>query len=95
MSGFAEWLEIANRDENSMVYRCERSALEEAYNAGLVIERERLQPYIKQLEQSWLALTSGKLQNEGMKVDQARIHAQARLAEAKQQILADATNGGN
>ena len=63
------------------------------YSDGAQAERERLQPYIDQLEQAWLQLTRGNLIDGGMKVEQARIHAQARLDEAKHKILSSAIRG--
>ena len=63
------------------------------YSDGVEEERERLQPYIDQLEQAWLQLTRGNLIDGGMKVEQARIYAQARLDEAKHKILSSAIRG--
>ena len=90
MSSFEDWYETYT-DNWSYSYKMElHRIVEAAYSAGVAAERERTQPYIYQLEPAWLQLTRGNLIDGGMKVEQARIHAQAMLDDAKHKILAAA-----
>ena len=90
---FEEWWNNQELGAPTMVFNTEEDMARAAYSAGVAAERERTQPYIYQLEQAWLQITRGNLIDGGMQVEQARIHAQPMLDDAKHKILAAAIRG--